>query len=70
MKKALFSTVLAAAIAIGTAMAPALADDTVKEKVKSSHVKKVKKDGPAVINNKVQDDYYTSARETLMKISM
>jgi hypothetical protein len=70
MKKALFSTVLAAAIAIGTAMAPALAEGTAKEKVKTSHVKKIKKVGPTVKNNTAQDDYYSLARETLMKISM
>ena len=70
MKKALFSVVLAAAIAVGTAITPALAAGTAQETVKTSHLKKVKKDGPAVTNNKVQDDYYTSARETLMKISM
>jgi hypothetical protein len=70
MKKALFSVVLAAAIAVGTAITPALAAGPAKEKVRTSHLKKIKKDGPAVKNNKVQDDYYTSARETLMKISM
>jgi hypothetical protein len=70
MKKALVSVVLATVIAVGTAITPALAAGTAKEKVKTSRLKKVKQDGLAVKNNKVQDDYYTNAREALMKISM
>jgi hypothetical protein len=68
MRKALFSAVLAAAI--GAGMAPASADDMGKDKIKSSTLKKVKKDPPSVKNNVTPDDYYTSSREMQMKISM
>jgi uncharacterized membrane protein len=70
MKKPLFSAVLAAAIAAGAVMAPAFAEGTSKDKVKSYHLKKVKNDPAEAKNNAIKDDYYKSAREMQMKISM
>jgi uncharacterized membrane protein len=71
MKKALFSAVLAAAIAAGAAMAPAVADDAKSDRViKSSHVKKSKQDRPAVKDTASEADYYIRAQDIQMKISM
>ncbi len=85
MKKALFSVVLAAAIAAGAFMTPAFADDMSKDraikpdkvgktvhkaKIRSSHLNKRKQAAPAVKNNVIQEDDYTAARERQMKISM
>jgi hypothetical protein len=70
MKKALYSAILIAAIAAGAALTPAAAEGTSKDKVKSYHLKRVKNDPAEVKNNAIKDDYYTSAREMQMKISM
>ena len=83
MKKALFSVVLAGAITGGAAIAPVFADDISKDRVvtsgkigtvdhkdKSSRWKKSKQSGAAATDNAIQDDYYTSAREQMIKSAM
>ena len=84
MKKELFLAVLAA-IAAGSAMPPACADDMSKDRamkpdnvgkmdhkatINSSHLNKHKQNAPAVKNNMIKEDDYTAARERQMKTSM
>ena len=70
MKTVLYSTVLAAAIVTGVTLAPALASEAKNEHaVKTSHIKKIKRNAPAAKSAPV-DDLYTKARELQMKISM
>jgi len=70
MKTVLCSTVLAAAIVTGVALTPALASEAKSEHaVKTSHIKKIKRNAPAA-KSPPADDLYTKARELQMKISM
>jgi len=70
MKTVLYSTFLAAAIVTGVALTPALASEAKNERaVKTSHIKKIKRNAPAAKITPA-DDLYTKARELQMKISM
>ncbi len=70
MKKALYTTLLAAAIAVGAATAPVLAGDARSERAMTSHIKKIRQNASATKRTPAESDLYTTARELQMKISM